>query len=376
VIPSAARRNLGAAALAWFLTLVAAITGWWTFQPVVRDGTDSDLTFVYIGARIGIENGWSHIYSFDLQQQLFSLLRPGAPFGDGARFVSPPPLAWLVLPLSALGPKAAFWIWLAISLVVLVAAWWFAAPGDGWKRWLWLLGALAWYPVLYALALGQPVMLALLAVAGCWWLAEARRPYLAGAVLGLSAVKPQLTIAVPLVLLAAGRWRIAAGWGVTVAALAAASLIAIGRQGLDDYLGLLAAAQPVVNNRYFTLAGVIGTGVPAYATQAGVTAIGMIGAYANRHASLARLLCLGLVTTVLGASYWHLDDYAILLGAAWLFWRDGPPAWQRAWLLVVAFAAEFAWPLGPLPILLAVAVWMVFLVAPSQSRLAATQAAT
>lgn len=369
-------RNLGAAALAWFLAVVAAITGWWTFQPVLRDGTDSDFTFVYMGARLGIENGWSHIYSFDLQHQLFSQLRPGAPFGDGARFVSPPPLAWLVLPLSALEPTAAFWIWLAISLLALGAAWWLAAPGDGWKRWLWLLGALAWYPVLYALALGQPVMLAVLAVAGCWWLAQAGRPYLAGAVLGLSAVKPQLTIAVPLVLLAAGRWRIAAGWGVTVLALAAASLIAIGRQGLDDYLGLLAAAQQVVNNRYFTIAGVIGAGVPAYATQAGVTAIGMIGAFVNRRASLARLLCLGLVTTVLGASYWHLDDYAILVAAAWLFWREQPPVWQRAWLLVVVFTAEFAWPFGPLPILIAIAVWMVFLVAPSQSPRTVAQTAT
>jgi hypothetical protein len=371
-----ARRNLGAAALAWFLALVAGITGWWTFEPVVRDGTDSDLTFVYIGARIGIEHGWSHIYSLDLQHQLFSLLRPGAPFGDGARFVSPPPLAWLVLPLSAVGPVGAFWIWLAISLLVLAAAWWLAAPGDGWKRWLWLLGALAWYPVLYALALGQPVILALLAVAGCWWLAEAGRPYLAGAVLGLSAVKPQLTIAVPLVLLAAGRWRMAAGWGVTVLVLAAASLIAIGRQGLDDYLQLLAAAQPVANNRYFTLAAVIGAGVPAFVTQAGVTAIGMIAAFVNRRASHARLLCLGVVVTVLGASYWHLDDFAILVVAAWLFWRDRSPAWQRAWLLVVVVAAEFAWPLGPLPILIAVAVWMAFLVVPSRSGLAVPEAAT
>jgi hypothetical protein len=363
-----ARRNLGAAALGWFLALVAAITGWWTFEPVVRDATDSDLTFVYMGARIGIEHGWSHIYSLDLQHQLFSQLRPGQPFGDGARFISPPPLAWLLVPLSALGPAAVFWIFLAISSLALAAAWWLASPGEGWMRWLWLLGAVAWYPVLYALALGQPVLLALLAVAGCWWLAEAGRPYLAGAVLGLSAVKPQLTIAVPLVLLAAGRWRIAAGWGVTVLVLAAASVMAIGGQGLDDYRQLLAAAQPVPNNRYFTLAAVIAASVPAYAMQAGVTATGMIGGLINRRASLARLLCLGLVATALGASYWHLDDYAILVVAAWLFWRDRPPAWQRAWLLVVAIAAELAWPLGPTPILIALAVWLGFLIVPSRPQ--------
>ena len=103
--------------------------------------------------------------------------------------------------------------------------------------------------------------------------------------------------------------------------------------------------------------------------------IGMIGAFVNRHASLDRLLCLGLVTTVLGASYWHLDDFAILVVAAWLFWRTEAPAWKRPWLLVVAVAAEFAWPLGPLPILIAVAIWMAFLMVPSQSRLAMPEAA-
>ena len=162
------RRNLGAAALAWFLVLVAAVTGWWVFQPVLRDATNSDLTFVYIGARIGIEHGWSHIYSLDLQHQLFSQLRPGVTFGDGARFLSPPPLAWLVLPLAALGAVATFWIWVAASLLALGAAWWLAAPGDGWTRWLWLIGALAWYPVLYSLALGQPALVVVLTVAGCW----------------------------------------------------------------------------------------------------------------------------------------------------------------------------------------------------------------
>ena len=192
--------------------------------------------------------------------ELFSQLRPGVPFGDGARFVSPPPLAWLVLPLTAVGLPAGFWIWLVVSLVALVAAWWIAAPGGRWTRWVWLLGALAWYPVLYTFALGQPVMLALVAVAACWRLAEVGRPYLAGAALGLSALKPQLTIAVPLVLLAAGQWRIVAGWAAAVLVLAAASYLAIGQQGLDDYLRLLAEAQPVPNNRFFTLAGVIAAG--------------------------------------------------------------------------------------------------------------------
>ena len=65
-------------------------------MPLRRDILDNDLTFVYIGARIGLEQGWSHIYSLALQHDLFLQLRPHGDFNDGARFISPPPFAWLV----------------------------------------------------------------------------------------------------------------------------------------------------------------------------------------------------------------------------------------------------------------------------------------
>lgn len=321
---------------------------------------------MYIGARIGIEQGWSHIYSLDLQHQLFDQLRGGAPFGDGERFLSPPPLAWLVLPLTTVGLAAGFWIWLALLVAALVAAWWLAAPGRGWTRWLWLLGALAWYPLLYSLALGQPVVLVLLAVTAGWWLAESNRPYLAGAALAGIVFKPQIAIAVPAVLLLAGRWRIAGSWALLTAILAGVSLLIIGSQGLSDYRSLLAEAQHVVNNRYFTLAFILGPGPWGYAAQFLVTVVGLIGAYVNRRAGMSRLLALGLVASSLGATYWHLQDFAVLIGAAWLFYRDHPPAWQQAWLLVVAGTAELAWPLGPLPVLIAVAVWFGILVVPAQ----------
>jgi hypothetical protein len=386
-----ARRNLGAAGLAWFLLLAGAVTALWVFAPIRGDALDSDLTLVYIGARIGLEHGWSHIYSFDLQHQLFAQLRPGVPFGDGERFLSPLPLAWLIVPLTAFGPAGAFYTWSALSVAALVAAWWFAAPGAGPARALWLLGALAWYPLLYSLSLGQPAMLVLLAVAAGWWLAEggrppparprsgvamppreagrltvrACRPYLAGIVLGLSAIKPQLTFALPAVLLVAGRWRIVAAWAVTAAILAGLSVIVLGAQGVGDYRSLLAEAQTVPNNRYFTLAYVLGPGVLSYVAAAGVLGLALVGAYLNRGAGLPRLFALGLIASTLGATYWHLQDFAILVMAAWLFWRGNPPAWQRLWLLVVVAAGELAWPLSPLPILVAVAVWLAFLIVPS-----------
>jgi hypothetical protein len=357
-------RNLGLAALAWFLLIAGAITAWWVFTPIRQDAIDSDLTLVYIGARIGLEHGWSHVYSLTLQHQLFSQLRPGVPFGDGERFLSPPPVAWLVAPLTLVGPTAAFYIWLSVSLIALVVAWWLGAPGTNQTRYLWLIGAIAWYPVLYSLSLGQPAMLVLLVVIACWRLAESGRPYLAGAVLGLSVLKPQLTIAVPFVLLLSGRWRITVGWAATSGALAIASVLVVGTQGVSDYRSLLAEAQTVVNNRFFTWAFVVGPGPASYAIQVVVTALGLVAAYVNRHASLARLIALGLLISCVSATYWHLQDFAILVGAAWLFICDEPPPWQQMWLVVVALTAELAWPLGPLPVLISVAVWFAMLAIP------------
>jgi hypothetical protein len=349
------------------LLIAGALTAWWVFRPVRADALDSDLTLVYIGARIGLEHGWSHVYSLTLQHQLFSQLRPGVSFGDGERFLSPPPAAWLVLPFTLIGPQAGFVVWLVVSVAALVAAWWLAAPAGGLVRITWLLGALAWYPVQYSLGLGQPVVLVLLAVVACWRLAESGRPYLAGAVLAVSVLKPQLVIAVPLVLLVSGHWRVAAGWAAVGGLLAIVSLLMVGTQGVSDYRSLLAEAQTVLNNRYFTWAFVVGPGPISYAVQVVFIALGIAAAYANRRAGLARLIALGLLTSMLSATYWHLQDFAILVAAAWLFIRDEPPAWQGLWLVAVALTGELAWPLGPLPLLLAVAVWFAMLGIPRRS---------
>ena len=333
--------------------------------PVQKDVLDNDLTLVYIGVRIAFEHGWSHVYSLSLQHQLFTELRPHAAFNDGERFVSPPPMAWLVVPLSVFGAAGATYIWLAGSVAALIAAWRLAAPGSGPTRLLWLLAALAWYPVLYSLSLAQPDLLIVVVVAAAWKLADTKRPYLAGLVLGLSVMKPQLTLLLPLVLLAGGRWRTAVTWAFAAAVLAALSLLVIGAQGFSDYRALLNEAQHVTNNRYFTLAYVVGPGTLSYVAQAVVAVAAAVAAYLNRGASHARLFALGIVATSLGATYWHLQDYAILVPAVWLFWRDGPPVWQRWWLLVVAAGGELAWPLRPLPILVGVAVWFVCLALPA-----------
>ena len=294
-------------------------------------------------------------------------LRPHGDFNDGARFISPPPFAWLVVPLTGLGAAGAVYAWLAISVASLVAAWWLAAPGDWRERALWLMAALAWYPVLYGLSLAQPALVIVLITAAAWRLTEAGRPYIAGVVLGLSVIKPQLTLLLPLVLLASGRWKVALAWAATASVLALGSLAVIGPQGLSDYQALLTEAQHVANNRYFTFAYLVGPGALSYVVQGMVIGVAIVAAYLNRKAAHARLFALGLVATAIGATYWHLQDYTTLVLAAWLFWREGPRLSLRWLLLLIVIAGEFAWPLTPLPLLLGVAVWFAALATPART---------
>lgn len=122
--------------------------------------------------------------------------------------------------------------------------------------------------------------------------------------------------------------------------------------------------QAVPNNRYFTLAYPLGPGLLSYLAAGAVVAVAAAAAYVSRHDSDERIFALGIVATALSATYWHLQDFTILVLAAWLFWRTSPPAWQKGWLLVVAITAEFAWGFTPLPLLIAVSVWFAFLVIP------------
>ena len=268
------------------------------------------------------------------------------------------------MPLVPLGAAIATYVWLAVSLAALAGAWWLAAPGDGPARALWLLGALAWYPVLYGLSLAQPDLVIVLLAAAAWRLAEANRPYAAGAVLGLAVIKPQLLLLLPVVLIASGRWKIVTAWAATAVVLAAISLAMIGGEGWADYRSLLNEAQHVTSNRYFTLAFLLGPGALSYAAQGVVVVAAAAAAYVNRHPGHARIFALGIVATALGTTYWHLQDYTVLVLAAWMFWREAPPPSHRWLLLAVALAAEFAWPLTPLPILACLAAWFVLLALP------------
>jgi alpha-1,2-mannosyltransferase len=158
------------------------------------------------------------VYQPDMLMQAEQHAAPGTPYQP---FLYPPPYLLFCRLIASLPYWPAFVLFMAAGFVPLLAGLRALAPGIG------LLPLLAFPGLVYSLSCGQNGMISAACFAGFAVFAD-RRPYLAGACLGLLAYKPQLAAAAPLILLVAGRWRSFAAAGATYAAFCLASLIVLG----------------------------------------------------------------------------------------------------------------------------------------------------
>src|SRR4029077_10089648 len=154
-------------------------------------------------------------------------------------FLNPPPLAWLVTPLTILPFTAALVVWTALLLGALVLAWYLAAPGGRLTRAAHLAMLLGVFPVAFGVMVGQPVALVAAAVAACWWFAEPDRPVVAGLILSAVALKPQLALFVPLCLFFSAPFRVFGAWLVATLVIALVALAMLGGDGLTRYREVL-----------------------------------------------------------------------------------------------------------------------------------------
>ncbi|HEV2217719.1 MAG TPA: glycosyltransferase family 87 protein [Candidatus Dormibacteraeota bacterium] len=343
------RRNLAVAAAAAAAGVSAAYSLWLWFSSYMSDNFHNDFTFYYAAARLGLAHGWSHLYDLRLQQEQLDAIGSHITIAQLARYVSPPPLAWLVTPLTVLPYQVAYWIWSALLVGALVLAWRLAAPGAGRARVIFLVAAVGWLPIIYGLQLGQPALLVAAGVAACCALLQRGRDIEAGAVLAVLVLKPQLALLVPVVLLVSGRWRAFASAVVVLAVITAASLVALGPSGTTDYLDRLNFAATVPENQAQTLAAWIHNLAITRAAQ-GLIAVWTLGVACRLHRhGPAVVLAVALLGGLAASPYVHFDDLA-MLGLACLLFLS---ATRDRWVMVYAFALFVAaegfpvWQAGP-----------------------------
>ncbi|HEX9098787.1 MAG TPA: glycosyltransferase family 87 protein [Candidatus Dormibacteraeota bacterium] len=355
-------RNLGIASGALAATMFA---GFDIFQWAAAYGSDhfhNDFTFYYAAARIGVTHGWQSIYDLNLQQSELDAIGSRIRIAELARYISPPPVAWLALPFTLLPYPIAYLSWSALLLAALAGTWYLAAPGAGRLRLIHLLAALAWLPVIYALQLGQPGLFVALGVAGSYALLRSNRPFLSGLALGVIVLKPQLGFLLPIALVAGGRFRAVAGAAVALGLLLIASGLNVGPDGMAAYAERLSFAADVPVNRQLTIALVIGGLGAARLVQGAIAVWALALVFRLRRQSVEWIYVLAILGGLLATPYLHLDDLVMLGLAVWLYLRiPGRPRWSWAFVLALVIAAEGIPEWGPLPLIFGeIAALLVF----------------
>ena len=346
------RRNLAIAAGAVAAILFAAFDLYQWAQAYASDNFHNDLTFYYAAAKIGLSHGWQSIYDLRLQQEALDALGSRIQIAELARYISPPPVAWLAVPLTLLPFQVAYFVWSALLLAALGWIWYLAAPGTGRIRLVHLAAAVGWLPVIYGLQLGQPSLFVTLGVAGSYALLRRDRPFLAGLALGALVLKPQLAFLVPAALLVSGRYR--AFWGsvVAVGALALVAALVVGPDGISTYQERLSFAAGVPVNRELTIAALIGNIPVARVVQALLAIWALALAYRLRGRGHEWVFIPALVGGLVASPYLHLDDLVMLGLAAWLYLRTSPrPGWSWIAVIAMVIAAEGIPFWGPLPVI-------------------------
>jgi hypothetical protein len=248
-----------------------------------------------------------------------------------------------------------------MSLAALVWAWHVAAPYRGLAKLALLLVALALWPVLQAFYYGQPAIPILGLVAAAWWLMRQERPVVAGVVLAVgTSLKPQAVIMIPVALLVTGRFRAVIGWLAGGAALALASVLALGPSGIASYWEALKLVESDTGHAYFTPAYLFGLG---WVT---VTILALQGAACvavawRRRDDLDVVFAVGLLGSLMVAVHLHQTDFSNLVLAAWLVLRVSPPMWHRVWLAIGIVPMQLLTLGQPVPQLIWDVVWLAML---------------
>ncbi len=319
---------------------------------------EGDFAVYYIFARVGLHHGWGSLYDYAAMRREWLAL--------GSAFLYPPlyppTLAWFVAPFAALPFAMGYALWNVLLAASLLVTWWLTAPPSSrLVRLGHLAFALALPSVAFGLLLGQVVIVVAAAVSISWWLLRRNRPFAAGLVLCLIALKPQLALLVPVALLVAGKSRAFLGWAAGSLAMLGAALATIGVGGLQMYVVLLAGSGHYLGAMMvypqLTLPGLVGSGFAAPVTQGLVIAIILGLVWRRRGSGLEFPFAAGLCASLLIASFLHPQDVAVLLPAAWLWLRTAPKGAERV-LGLTGFVAALVLT-TPLPLLLVLAGWMI-----------------
>ncbi|WP_108514150.1 glycosyltransferase family 87 protein [Bradyrhizobium algeriense] len=202
------------------LCLAAYSSHWWVYDPNGL-GIPTDFINVWAAGRLVLDGVPAQAYDWDIQKQV-EVAKLGQDFVGYFAWHYPPPFLFVASLLAQLPYQLAFIGWVVVSFLPFVVAM-RAIVGSNFGYLLALAIPMAFINAL----VGQNGFLTAALIGGTLYLIPIR-PVLAGICLGLLTYKPQYGLLFPIMLIAAGHWRVFISAGVTAVVLATASWLAFG----------------------------------------------------------------------------------------------------------------------------------------------------
>jgi hypothetical protein len=205
-----------------------------------KDWGGADFTAYYLGARL-IRNGQS---PYDATARVLEARSLG--LREDRPYIYLPPLAIMIIPLALLPPQPATLIWFGTNVALLILSTMLIIRMLELHRnkvypVAFLIGALAFYPAICSIFVGQTntVLLTLLVLA--WYLAKRGNEVVAGVMIAVASLIKIFPFCVALYFLWKGKYRIFLG---TVAALIVLIGISVAAVGLDPHLTYVKSVLP------------------------------------------------------------------------------------------------------------------------------------
>lgn len=276
----------------------------------------NDFVATYTGASLLYDGLYSPERTVEFQREQVGFSR------DGLLCIRPPFFALLFRPFSWMPYRVAYLAFQGLNLIALA---WFIWMFRGEVRGL-LVIALLFLPVAGAFLQGQDIVLVMSAAAGAVLLRRAGRPFLAGLVFSLCAVKIHLFLLVPVALVFRKEWRMLTGGAVGVVSLTALSFAVVGHNWLPEYFLILKNPQIHTSNSALTnLRGLVlsVTGqegvVPLIVCSLMVAGVAVYGMWRSRDLEVS--LALALLSGVVTAYHTFIYDLTLFLLVAVLLAR-------------------------------------------------------
>ena len=198
------------------------------------DVINSDWPAFATGARLIVSDP-AHLYDLDTQRRVETDVTGGRVLVTLSikgilPFLAPAWVAFIGVPFDAFGPNVGGRLWMLFGLLCLLAGLYLAVRPRGPTTWL---PAFAGVPTALTMVNAQIDGFVALGIGGA--IALWPRRYLAGLVLGLTLVKPQLVLPLGAAVLLAREWRVFAGWA-TAGFILLASTLALNPRWIFDWL--------------------------------------------------------------------------------------------------------------------------------------------